>query len=111
MQRFPCTGRVLAVSRLQLEVELPFKPGRLQDQTWRLEKLGSMVTYERCIAALKKLASLSSLKRGYRMRTQQLSLCTIPLCPCCPPNCCAVPAPSLSVSHCLLACAPVTASP
>lgn len=62
----PFTGKVLAVSWSQLELELPFKPGRLHEQTWRLEKLGNLVTFERCTAALQKL---SNMNRGYNHST------------------------------------------
>ena len=52
------------MQRLHVELELPFMPARLQDHTWCLEKLGNLVTYERCIAALHKLAVLSTLRQG-----------------------------------------------
>ena len=37
---------------------------QLEEQTWRLEKLANIVTYERCIAALLKVAADSKLAAG-----------------------------------------------
>ena len=59
-----CIGKVTAADRLHLTVELPFKPDRLEEQTWHLEKLGNIVTYERSIAALLKVAQDSKVAAG-----------------------------------------------
>ena len=82
------------MERLQLEVKLPFKPARLQDQTWRLEKLGNLVTYERCIAALQKLASVStqgtSPLNSFTVIVSSGCLCFAPTCPSLPVMLCPV---------------------
>ena len=57
-------GRVTAAERLHATVELPFKLDKLAEQTWRLEKLGNIVTYGRCQAALLKVAQTSKLPAG-----------------------------------------------
>ena len=67
-----CTGRVTAVAKLQVTVELPFKLYRLTDQIWRLQKLGNIVTYERSIAALLRVAHTSNMPAS---GIQALRLC------------------------------------
>ena len=54
-------GRVSAVAKLHVTVELPFKLDKLAKQLWRLEKLGNIVTYERNMAALMRVAQTDKL--------------------------------------------------
>lgn len=59
-----CAGIVAATTTLHVTVEVCFKPARLTEQTWRIQKLGNIVTFRRCMAALLKVVGTSMQPSG-----------------------------------------------
>lgn len=59
-----CAGTVTATTTLHVTVGVRFKPSRLTEQTWRIQKLGNIVTFKRCMAALLKVVETSMQPAG-----------------------------------------------
>ena len=68
-----CAGTVTATTTLHVTVEVRFKPARPTEQTWRIQKLGNIVTFRRCMAALLKVVGTSMQPSGVHF----LGLCTL----------------------------------
>lgn len=62
-----CAGIVAATTTLHVTVEVHFKPARLTEQTWRIQKLGNIVTFRRCMTALLKVVEVSMQPSGMQI--------------------------------------------